>query len=184
MNSHINLLIFFMENYMKSNVKFYELNFSEILFFYDGSEKTYSNIHNDGMKKILIVDDEEIISDMYKIKFKKEGYEVFTARNGTQGLILAHQEKPDIILTDLVMPKYDGFYPLKHIKNDPELKHIPVITLSNLDDSQKRKKACELGAIYYLVKSEFLPKEVVGIIKEILSVGDAHKEALVYCGQN
>ncbi len=162
---------------MKSKAKFYELNFFEILMLNDGSKRIYKN-END-KKKILIVDDEELMSDMYKTKFKKEGYEVFTASNGAQGLILARQEKPDIILTDIIMPKYDGFYLLKHLKNDPELKDIPVITLSNLDDSRKRQKACELGTLYYLVKSEFLPKEVSSMIKEIISVKEKHEEVFV-----
>ncbi|MFA6551857.1 MAG: response regulator [Patescibacteria group bacterium] len=150
--------------------RFYELSFSELLFLSDGDNKKYQSRGGKTKEKILIVDDEDLILEMYKIKLEKEGYEIITARNGEEGLIAARAQKPDLVLTDIMMPKYDGFYLLKKIKGDAELKNIPVITLSNLNDSYKRQKACELGTLYFLVKSEFLPKDVADIIKEVLTI--------------
>jgi two-component system alkaline phosphatase synthesis response regulator PhoP len=159
--------------------KVYELDFSELLFLYDGDGQKYQSHHGKIKDKILIVDDEELILGMYKIKLEKEGYEVITARNGEEGFIAARAQKPNLILTDIMMPKYDGFYLLKKIKSNSELKDIPVITLSNLNDSYKRQKACELGTLYFLVKSEFLPKDVADIIKEVLTIKAKYSHAFV-----
>jgi len=120
--------------------------------------------------KILIVDDEEMILNMYHTKLHGEGYEVALAKNGSEALAKAHQIKPDVILTDLIMPKYDGFYFLKALKKDPVLKKVPVITLTNIGNEHKRAKACKLGTLFFLVKSQYVPAQVAEIVKEVINL--------------
>jgi len=163
-----------MQSLQKEQKLLYKINFSDFFILNDGNadfNKTKKTKY-----KILIVDDEEIILDMYEAKFKSDGFTVFKASNGQEGLAVAKKEKPDIILTDIVMPKFGGFYLLKNIKNNPELKNIPVITLSNADDANHRQKACELGTLYYLVKSECLPKDIANITQEVLAIKRGQKK--------
>lgn len=120
--------------------------------------------------KVLIVDDETMILNMYHTKLKNEGYEVVTAKNGAEALTKAKQIKPDVIVTDLIMPKYDGFYFLKELKKDQCLKNIPVITLTNIGNEHKRDEACRLGTLFFLVKADFVPSEVTDVIQQVANL--------------
>jgi len=90
------------------------------------------------------------------------------ALDGEVGLKLAKSGKPDLILLDLILPKIDGFEVLKKIKADPETKDIPVIVLTNLEESEDVQRAIDLGAKNYLVKANYSLREVVEKIKKAL----------------
>ena len=116
--------------------------------------------------KVLIIDDEKGILKMYSEYFKISGLEVIQANDGETGMKLARQQKPDVILLDIIMPRYNGLDVLKDIKKDPDINKIPVFLLTNLPQESSGSKAKELGAYGYLVKAEYEPKMVVDKIKE------------------
>jgi DNA-binding response OmpR family regulator len=112
-------------------------------------------------KKVLVIEDEDMLSTMYKVKFENEGYEVATASNGADGLELAPQFMPNLILLDIIMPKIDGFAVLKKLKEDPKTKNIPVIMLTNLGQDEDISRGKEMGSAGYLIKANNTPAEVV-----------------------
>ncbi len=118
--------------------------------------------------KILIIEDDSYISDMYRIKLESSGYEVIIAGDGIEGFKALEKQKPNIILLDIVMPKMDGFNVLKMIKNNSNCKNIPVILLTNLGQEENVKRGFELGAVSYIIKAHFTPSEVVEKIKGVL----------------
>lgn len=119
-------------------------------------------------KRILIVEDEELIAELLEKKLKKEGYEILVAKDGEEGLILIKKEKPDLILLDIVMPKMGGFEVMEEMQKDEELKKIPVIIISNSGQPVELERAQKLGARDWLIKTEFDPKEVIEkVVKQI-----------------
>ncbi len=121
------------------------------------------------MKKILIVEDEQIMLDLLEKKLKSHGYKVSSARDGQAGLrLLKEQDNPDLILMDLIMPKMDGFSVMAEIQKDEELAKIPLIIISNSGQPVELDRIKELGAIDWLVKTEFDPQELLEKIKKQL----------------
>jgi len=120
-------------------------------------------------KKILIIEDDSFLLQMYSTKFELEGFVVESALDGSRGLALAKKIKPSVILLDLLMPKMDGFEVLQAIKADEEIKDIPVIILSNLSQREEVKKCFDLGAEDYLIKAHFVPAEVINKIKKLIN---------------
>lgn len=119
-------------------------------------------------KKILLVEDEEIISDLLQRKLEKEGYEVLVASDGEEGLKSIRETEPDLILLDIIMPKIGGFEVMEEMNKDPKLKKIPVIIISNSGQPVELERAVELGAKDWLIKTEFDPQEVIEkVIKQI-----------------
>jgi len=118
--------------------------------------------------KIVLIEDEEMLSNMYEAKFTKEGYEIKKALDGETGLQLIQTNKPDLVLLDIIMPKLDGFSVLRKIKEDPKTKNVPVILLTNLGQDEDIKKGNILGAAGYLVKANLTPAQVVEKAKEFL----------------
>jgi len=114
-------------------------------------------------KKVLIIEDDNNIIQMYSMKFK-EKYDVLTAKTGVEGLEVAKNEKPDIILLDVIIPQLDGFAVLAKLKEDASTKNVPVILLTNLGQESDRKKGIEKGAVEYLVKVEHTPSQVLETI--------------------
>jgi len=120
------------------------------------------------MKKILIIEDEEIILNLLQKKLSQEGYEISVAKDGQEGLRLMKEVKPDLILLDIVMPKIGGFEVMEEMQKEDELKNIPVIVVSNSGQPVEIDKAQALGAKDWLIKTEFDPKEVIEkVIKQI-----------------
>jgi len=120
------------------------------------------------MKKIIIIEDEKILLDLLKDKLVKEGYEVIVALDGQTGLAKIKQEKPDLILLDMVMPKMGGFEVMRELNKDENLAKIPVIIISNSGQPVELEKAKKLGAKDWLIKTEFDPKEVVNKVNKQL----------------
>lgn len=122
----------------------------------------------DKQQKVLIIEDEETLSQMYEMKFQKEGFEVATALDGQAGVDQVKKFKPEIILLDIILPKLDGFTVLEQIKADDTAKNIPVIMLTNLGQSEDVEKGKKMGAVDYLVKANCTPMDVVKKVQEHL----------------
>jgi len=120
------------------------------------------------MKKVLIVEDDEMICTMYKTKFEADGFTCSTSNTGGDALEIAKKEKPDIIMLDVILPQLDGFSVLKDLKEDEATKNIPVIMLTNLGTDEDKAKGEKLGAIDYLVKASLTPAEISAKITEYL----------------
>jgi len=119
--------------------------------------------------KVLIIEDNGDLLEQYKLKLEHEGFLVITATDGEDGLLVAADERPDVILLDILMPNMNGFDVLRGIKNNTTLKTI-IIIISNLSDEDQIKKAKELGALDYFVKSDVTPDIVVKKVKSLFSV--------------
>ncbi len=104
------------------------------------------------MQKILIVEDEQDMLELYRIRLEKEGFEVLAAGDGEEGLKLAREEKPGLILLDLMLPKLDGFKVCRMLKFDNRYKHIPVIMLTARVEDKDRKLGISVGADAYMTK--------------------------------
>ena len=116
--------------------------------------------------KILMAEDDKFISRAYNDGLTRAGFSVTMASDGEEAIIKIKETKPDIILLDLIMPEKNGFEVLEEIKENDDTKGIPVIILSNLGQDTDVKKGKELGAVDYLVKSDFSIREVVKKIME------------------
>lgn len=120
------------------------------------------------MKKILLIEDERILTDMYNEKFSQAGFNMILSIDAEKGLKLAKKEKPDLIILDILLPEKDGIFFLRELKKDPEIASIPVVALSNYDHPETKKMALELGAKAYLIKTDFTPQEILEKIKDYL----------------
>lgn len=118
------------------------------------------------MKKILLIEDEEIMVGLLQKKLVQEGYDFSIARNGEEGLEMIRKINPDLILLDIIMPKMGGFEVMEEMQKDKELKKIPIIVISNSGQPVELDKAQKLGARDWLIKTEFDPQEVVDKIKK------------------
>jgi len=117
---------------------------------------------------ILLAEDDEFLQRMYATKLAGSGFEVLVASDGEKALALIKKNKPDVVLLDILMPKMDGFAVLEAVKTDPGTKSIPVILLTNLSEVSDIKKARKLGANDYLIKSHFLPSEVIKLVDKYI----------------
>ena len=120
------------------------------------------------MAKILIAEDEPDIRDLIRFTLQFAGYEVFAGSNGEEGYELAKQEKPDIVLMDVRMPKMTGYEACRKIKADPELKDTPVIFLSAKGQEAEIQSGLDAGADEYLLKP-FAPDQLTERIREMLA---------------
>ncbi len=120
-------------------------------------------------KKILIIDDDPIIFKTLGDFLSEEGFQVISAIDGLSGLEKAQKEKPDLIVLDIILPRKNGYEVLEEIKKEESLKKTPVILLTNLGSLNDVEKAVKLGAVTYLVKSDYSLKEVAAKIKEALN---------------
>jgi len=117
-------------------------------------------------KKILIIEDEELLYNLLQRKLETEGYEVSIAKDGVEGLEMMKEMKPDLILLDIVMPNKNGFEVMEEIQADETLKDIPIIVISNSGQPVEIDKAKKLGARDWLIKTEFDPQEVIEKVRK------------------
>ncbi|OGY24010.1 MAG: hypothetical protein A2Y57_01365 [Candidatus Woykebacteria bacterium RBG_13_40_7b] len=110
--------------------------------------------------KVLLIEDEKEVLDLYRLKLNLDGYNVLAAESGQAGLDLAFRELPEIIFLDLKMPEMDGFEVLKRLRENPKTKDTPILILTNFDEEELVEKGLTLGANEYLVKSTFTPGEI------------------------
>ncbi len=120
------------------------------------------------VKKILVIEDEQILLRALNVELLSQGFEVLSAKDGETGLRLVNEEKPELVLLDLILPKMHGFEVLKEIKSNEDTREIPVIILSNLGQDSDMKKALELGAEDYFVKASTdlseLSKKIIRVL--------------------
>jgi two-component system, OmpR family, alkaline phosphatase synthesis response regulator PhoP len=119
-------------------------------------------------KKLLIVEDEPILMEMYLAKFNKQHLNIISANSAEQGLAIAKKEKPDLILLDILLPMGNGIDFLEKLRQDEDIKNIKVLTFSNFDEPDTKKKAMALGSIDYLIKTNYTPNQITAIIQNIL----------------
>lgn len=120
------------------------------------------------MDKVLLVEDNQSLIDIYTITFTHENFAIEIARDGEECLQRVLKINPDIILLDVMMPKLNGIQTLERLKADEATKNIPVIMLSNITESKEESRSMELGAVQYLIKSRYLPMEIVNFVKDAL----------------
>jgi len=119
-------------------------------------------------KTILIVEDDKFLRELISRKHSGEGFDALEAVDGEEGIKKIKEEKPDLVLLDLILPGIDGFEVLARLREDPEISSIPVIILSNLGQREEVEKGLKLGAIDYLIKAHFTPGEIIEKIKNAL----------------
>ena len=120
-------------------------------------------------ESILIVDDDIVLLEMYEQRFKAEGAMVMVAHDGAEAITMAEENKPSLILLDLLLPRLNGFEVLETLKQGADTKEIPVVVLTVLLEDDKYTRAKNLGANAFLVKSEVMPIDVVEKVKSILA---------------
>lgn len=123
---------------------------------------------NSEIKKILIIEDEDILSEMYTDSFTKEGFKVITAMSEEEATKIVEKEHPDFILLDIILPGNDGITFLRKQKANPEISSIPVVIFSNLDDPAIEKEALALGAEAYIIKTNYTPQELINKVGKYL----------------
>jgi len=123
-------------------------------------------------QKILVVDDEKELIALVSLHMKMAGFEVFTAANGEKALELSREEKPDLIILDLMIPKIDGWQVCEQLREDPATKDIPVIMLTARTQIEDKLKGFEAGADDYVTKP-FSPRELVARVKRVLARAEA-----------
>lgn len=121
------------------------------------------------MAKIAIIEDDQVIAQMYRMKFEAEGFEVQTAENGRLGVELAEKMHPDVILLDLQMPEMTGSEALAKIRSEDWGKDILVMILTNLGEEEAPKNLRALGVHSYIVKAELTPRQVTQRVKDALA---------------
>lgn len=120
------------------------------------------------MKKILIIEDEEALAEMYRKEFLQNDFEVKVARSAEQGLGLLKREKPDLVLLDVLLPKGKSIYFLEKM-NESDLSFVPVVAFSNYEIPEVKHQVKDLGVEKYLVKTNHTPKQIVEKTKNILT---------------
>ncbi|MFA6028058.1 MAG: response regulator [Patescibacteria group bacterium] len=118
--------------------------------------------------KILLVEDDAFLARMYQSKLENQNFTVYAAGDGAEGIKLAQEKAPDVVLLDILLPKVDGWGVLKALKKEEKTKNIPVILLTNLGQKEDVDKGLAMGAVDYLIKAYFTPSEVVEKIKKVI----------------
>jgi DNA-binding response OmpR family regulator len=121
------------------------------------------------MTKVAIIEDDQAISQMYRMKFEAEGFEVETAENGKLGLELTDKMRPDIVLLDLMMPEMTGDEMLVKLRNEPWGKDIKVIILTNMGEQEAPEIVKQLNVRRFIVKAEMTPRQVAEMVKAELA---------------
>lgn len=122
------------------------------------------------MAKVLLIEDDLILIEMYQKKFENEGFEVSTAYNGEEGLEKMKSLQPDLVFLDIMMPKLNGLQMLYIVKADENLKKIPIVVLTNVFSDIDTQMFKEAGVAGYLVKSDVNPDQVVEKARQVLSL--------------
>lgn len=120
------------------------------------------------MTKIMLVEDDNNLREIYEARLRAEGYEIVSAADGEEALAIAVREKPDLIISDVMMPKISGFDMLDILRSTPETKNAKVIMMTALSQTEDKERASKLGADRYLVKSQVTLEDVVNVAREVL----------------
>jgi CheY-like chemotaxis protein len=120
------------------------------------------------MAKLMLVEDDNNLREIYEARLQAEGYEIVTARDGEEALVVAKAEKPDLVISDVMMPKISGFEMLDILRNTEGMKDVKVIMLTALGQTDDQQRADKLGADRYLVKSQVTLEDIVKVTHELL----------------
>lgn len=120
------------------------------------------------MSKIMLVEDDNSLREIYSIRLTAEGYTIVSASDGEEALAVAVRERPDLVISDVMMPKISGFDMLDILRSTPETKDIKVIMMTALSSEDQRERGENLGADRYLVKSQVGIEDVVNVVHEVL----------------
>src|ERR1017187_1995715 len=121
------------------------------------------------MAKLMLVEDDNNLREIYEARLQAEGYTIVTAKDGEEALVVAKAERPDLIISDIMMPKISGFEMLDILRNTDNLKNVPVIMLTALGQNDDQQRADKLGADRYLVKSQVTLEDIVKVAQDLLS---------------
>lgn len=125
--------------------------------------------------KVLLIDDEEAILEVFKQALEQEQIEVVTALTAVDGMDKAHTQHPDIIFMDQILPDMGGNEALQQLKADPETKHIPIAMLSNFNQQTLIDAAMKIGASEYILKYQIAPKDLAGKAKQLVQEATSNK---------
>src|SRR4029078_11100877 len=120
------------------------------------------------MTKVMLVEDDNNLREIYEARLLAEGYEIVSAQDGEEALALAVKERPDLIIADIMMPKISGFDMLDILRSTPETKDTKVIMMTALSQAVDKDRANKLGADRYLVKSQVTLEDVAKVVHEVL----------------
>lgn len=134
------------------------------------SPKAGEETSSEDEKTVLVIEDDQFLRDLIVRKLEEEGFKTLQAIDGEEGLRTIRENKPKIVLLDLILPGIDGFEVLKQMKEDPTFFDVPVIVLSNLGQKDDIDRGLKLGALDYLIKAHFTPGEIVEKVKEALGM--------------
>lgn len=123
------------------------------------------------MAKILLVEDDNNLREIYGARLEAEGYEIVAASDGEEALAVTIREKPDLIIADIMMPKISGYNMLDIIRATPEIKDVKVIVMTALSQDEDRQRSEALGAYRHVVKSQVTLDDIVAMVREVLEPG-------------
>lgn len=125
------------------------------------------------MAKLLLIEDDNNLREIFEMRLQAEGYETLTASDGEEGLTVAMKEKPDLIIADVMMPKLSGFEMLETLRASPEMGQVKVVMMTALGQAEDRTRGEKLGVIKYLVKSQVTLEDFVRVVREVLNPDQA-----------
>jgi adenylate cyclase len=144
--------------------------------FDDGEAHAYPEGAVDDEVSVLIVEDDEAVADMYKLKLELDGYSVTVAGDGETAVELAFRHPPDLVFLDIRLPTMDGFQVLELLRSDDRTRYVPVVVLSNYGEEELVDRGFKLGALEYLIKSQTTPSRVSGGIPSWVRSSVARKK--------
>ncbi len=125
-------------------------------------------MHTEKKQKLVLVEDETFLGEMYVKKFEEEGFEMVWVDEGGKALDTIRTVHPDAVILDILLPQISGFAILQKMKQEDALRHIPVVILTNLSEAEDQERGKHLGAVSYILKVDATPEEVVRQVKEAL----------------
>ncbi|OGG08918.1 hypothetical protein A2154_02960 [Candidatus Gottesmanbacteria bacterium RBG_16_43_7] len=126
------------------------------------------------MKKILIIEDDPLIVKIYSTRLKADGYNVISAENGEEGIKVAEEQNPDVVVLDVMMPRVDGFAVLERLRKNEKLHRVPILIYSNLSNEEEIERAKKLDVTEFLVKANLSPTQMVAKIKQYADTGQSN----------
>jgi CheY-like chemotaxis protein len=130
------------------------------------------------MPKILLVEDDNNLREIFDMRLQAEGYQTVSAGDGEEALVVAVKEKPDLIIADVMMPKLSGFEMLETLRSSPDVGKVKVIMMTALGQAEDRARGEKLGVVKYLVKSQVTLEDFVRVVREVLPIGGTGTEAV------
>ncbi|MGH7156625.1 MAG: response regulator transcription factor [Candidatus Saccharimonadales bacterium] len=131
------------------------------------------------MPKVLLVEDDNNLREIFQMRLQAEGYATATAADGEEGLAVAIKEKPDLIIADVMMPKLSGFEMIENLRAAPEMKDTKVVMMTALGQAEDQARGEKLGVVKYLVKSQVTLEDFARVVKEVLGPGNPQDAAAV-----